>query len=675
MDPDTIWQAIFGQESNSGKNNKTSVTGAVGPGQIQPETFSQYAQPGEKINNPADNIAVSKRIVQDYYNKFNGDPERIATAYFSGPNNVAPSGHPLAWLENRHDPNNKYVSQYVSDINNRLKTMPQENIPDYLSGAGSLAAPATISGENIPDYLATSSPVNTGSFASRFPQSNAFTPTAGTATEEFSKGAAHGFTQSVSNILSTGGQAAQIEMGQPVNVPSPEETFNIAQRNVTGTLPQGVGGAGQLGENIGGTVPYMATMPSVEGIIPRLVQSGLIGGGATVGEAATKGTPLEGVGGLIGGVAGPTAVPYLAGKIARGGGNLLAGLTRGLTGVGADPIVKAFETGATGGEVGQAFREAISGGSTPQEIVQSAKTALTNMRLDRGTQYRSDMKNIAENNTPLSFADVNKAMAKASQIKTFKGQNLSPETAEVQGSVKQAIDDWKALDPNEYHTPIGMDALKQRLGSIKDNLPFNTPQRKVAEDAYSAIRGTIVNQAPKYADAMKGYEEASNQINEISKTLSINPKASVDTSFRKLLSTMRINANTNYGQRVNLMQQLEQSGAPNLSASLAGHSLESFWPRGLAKATSPLELGLAAYGGLTQGGLPGLAGVLAAAPAGSPRLVGSVSHGLGRLYGGIAPSLRGTPASVSALSNLLRQNQFQKFGNSQIPMRNALPVH
>src|ERR1035437_7437828 len=196
--------------------------------------------------------------------------------------------------------------------------------------------------------------------------------------------------------------------------------------------------------------------------------------------------------------------------------------------------------------------------STPQEIVQSAKTALTNMRLDRGTQYRSDMKNIAENNTPLSFGDIDKAMAKASEIKTFKGQNLSPETADVQSSVKDAIDDWKALDPNEYHTPIGMDALKQRIGSIKDNLPFNTPQRKVAEDAYSAIRGTIVKQAPQYADAMKGYEEASNEINE---TLSINPKASVDTSFRKLLSTMRNNANTNYGQRVNLMQQLEQSGA------------------------------------------------------------------------------------------------------------------
>jgi hypothetical protein len=673
MDPDTIWQAIFGQESNYGRDNRTSVTGATGPGQIQPETWRQYAQPGEHINNYNDNIAVSKRIVQDYYNRFGGDPGKIATAYFSGPGNV--SSGPQAWVRNLSDPTGKNVASYVSDINSRLKNMPQEKIPDYLSGAGQVAIPSVVN-EQIPDYLGKSEPVNTTSFASRFPQQDAFAPTQGTATEEFAKGGAHGFVNSLSNILSSGGQAAQIEMGQPINVPQAPETFNILQRNVTGPLPQGQGMAGSLGENIGGTLPYMATMPSVEGLAPRLLQSGLIGGGATAGEAATKGTALEPYGGLIGGVAAPTALPYLANKVAGGVGNTLAGISGSLTGVGPDPIVKAFQSGAKGGDVAQAFRDAISGGSSPEEIVQSAKAALTNMRLERGAQYRADMKNIAEDTTPLSFDAINKAIDKASSIKTFKGQNLSPETADVQGAVKEAIDNWKSLDPNEYHTPIGMDALKQRLGSIKDNLPFNTPQRKVADDAYNAVRQTIVKQAPQYADAMKGYEEASNQIGEISKTLSLNPKASVDTAFRKLLSTMRNNANTNYGQRVNLMQQLEQSGAPNLSASLAGHSMSSFLPRGLAQAASPIELMMAAYGGFTQGGLPGLASVLAAAPAASPRIVGSTSHALGRLYGGVAPYIKGTPAPAAALANLIRSggsNQLQKLTNAQIPYRAAVP--
>jgi membrane-bound lytic murein transglycosylase B len=46
------YDAIYAQESGSGKNTSTSVTGARGGMQIQPETFAQYAKPGENIDNP-----------------------------------------------------------------------------------------------------------------------------------------------------------------------------------------------------------------------------------------------------------------------------------------------------------------------------------------------------------------------------------------------------------------------------------------------------------------------------------------------------------------------------------------------------------------------------------------------------------------------------------------------
>src|ERR1035437_3159971 len=126
MDPDTIWNAIFGQESNSGTNNRTSITGAVGPGQIQPQTFSQYAQPGERINNYDDNIAVSKRIVNDLVRRYGPDPGRVATAYFSGPGNVSSSNNPTPFRQNKADPTGKTTASYVSDINQRLKTMPSD---------------------------------------------------------------------------------------------------------------------------------------------------------------------------------------------------------------------------------------------------------------------------------------------------------------------------------------------------------------------------------------------------------------------------------------------------------------------------------------------------------------------------------------------------------------------
>lgn len=52
---------------------------------------------------------------------------------------------------------------------------------------------------------------------------------------------------------------------------------------------------------------------------------------------------------------------------------------------------------------------------------------------------------------------------------------------------------------------------------------------------------------------MKNYENASNLIREIEKTLSLNPKASIDTALRKLQSVMRDNVNTNYGKRGDLV--------------------------------------------------------------------------------------------------------------------------
>lgn len=120
---DWIFGATIGQESGGNPNAATSITGARGIGQIRPQTFAQYAQPGENINNPNDNLAVSRRIQLDYYNRYNGDPARMAVAYFSGPHNVAPPGSPTPWIKDKADPTGKTVSSYVNDIQGRIARM------------------------------------------------------------------------------------------------------------------------------------------------------------------------------------------------------------------------------------------------------------------------------------------------------------------------------------------------------------------------------------------------------------------------------------------------------------------------------------------------------------------------------------------------------------------------
>lgn len=117
---DSVHGAIIGQESGGNPNVRTSTDNAKGPGQILDSTFARYAKPGESITNPADNLAVSKRIVADYYQKYDGDPARIAVAYFSGPGNVAPPGSPTPWKEDRKDGNGASTSGYVAGIMKRL---------------------------------------------------------------------------------------------------------------------------------------------------------------------------------------------------------------------------------------------------------------------------------------------------------------------------------------------------------------------------------------------------------------------------------------------------------------------------------------------------------------------------------------------------------------------------
>lgn len=114
-----VMTALLHQESGFGRNARTSVDGAQGPGQIIPATFRRYAKAGEDIGNADHNLAVMARIVKDLGTKFGDDPGRIATGYFSGEGNVN-RGSGQAWRNDAADGNRKRVSSYVSDVLTRL---------------------------------------------------------------------------------------------------------------------------------------------------------------------------------------------------------------------------------------------------------------------------------------------------------------------------------------------------------------------------------------------------------------------------------------------------------------------------------------------------------------------------------------------------------------------------
>jgi hypothetical protein len=295
------------------------------------------------------------------------------------------------------------------------------------------------------------------------------------------------------------------------------------------------------------------------------------------------------------------------------------------TGAGGESIRKAFSAGKKGGETAKAFTENMRGSVAPEEVLNLARADIAEMGAKKAADYRKGMAAVSGDKTVLSFNGIDKAMKNAYDMATYKGVVKNVTAAKKLQEVYDAIGKWKQLNPAEYHTPEGMDALKQNVGGLLESIPFEEKTaRNAVGNIYNSIKGEISKQAPTYSKVMKDYSSATETISEIEKALSLGKKASVDTSMRKLQSLMRNNVNTNFGNRLNLAKTMEQAGGREILPSIAGQALNTITPRGLQSATTLPT----AYLGYGAGGLPLAVGGLL---AGSPRLVGEAAYGAGKL--------------------------------------------
>lgn len=297
------------------------------------------------------------------------------------------------------------------------------------------------------------------------------------------------------------------------------------------------------------------------------------------------------------------------------------------TGAGQESVRQAFRAGKEGGSKSAAFADNMRGNVPIDDVLTAAKQDLEAIAAKKRADYRSGMVDIRNDKAVLGFGGIDTAIRDAVGKVTFKGQVKNERAASAVQKMADEVAAWKKLDPAEFHTPEGLDALKQKLGAILEDIPYEQKTARLAAgEIYNAVRGEITKQAPTYAKVMADYAKSSDLISEIERSLFGGNKAAADTSLRKLQSVMRNNVQTNYGQRVTLAKTLEDAGGLPIMPQLAGQAMNSWMPRGLQTATT-------GGGGavlVSQGMVPSALGLAAAS---SPRLVGELTHAAGQATG------------------------------------------
>jgi len=370
---------------------------------------------------------------------------------------------------------------------------------------------------------------------------------------------------------------------------------NIKQTLITDP----VGAAADLSTVLAGTgaAANMANMPRI---------------GNALAEASRLTNPL-------------TVMTAVAKPVAKVGGVVASNMLGMTSGVGPENVRQAAAAGFKGPRQGTSFWDNISGKADPTDVLDAAKEGIANMGRQKSAEYRANMAAVSGDKTVLDFAGIDKALDDASSVASFKGQVTNDRAAAALKQIKTDVAKWKSLDPAEFHTPEGLDALKQRIGGVLESIPFEEKTARLAAGkVYNAVKSEIVKQAPVYADTMKSYSEASELIREIERALIGGQKAAADTAMRKLQSLSRNNASTNYGNRLNLAKQLETQGGVDILPAIAGQAMNTWTPRGLSGQIG----GMATLGGSYLN--PQVAALL---PLQSPKAVGLATYGTGRAAG------------------------------------------
>ena len=345
------------------------------------------------------------------------------------------------------------------------------------------------------------------------------------------------------------------------------------QRGVAGLLPAATSTLGRFA--VGATPKVFSG--AVEGAAFSAANVGAQGGSNEDIASAAK------IGGIVGG-----AIPLgieVAKPILRVAGRAVAEVFGIGLGTGGKPIRRVAQAAEEGraGFVGSkaGVKSGLRTPTTGEDILIDTKKGLEAMKRRRATQYSRELVPIAARIDDVPLDKLNREIPEIlldfGIEETTDGLSFKNSTIGKRADrkvIKEIIDDIQSLDDM---SAISIDNLKQRISDVIDQVEPSSKSGALLTKINGKIIDTLNDSVPGYEKLTKGYAEVTEQIRDLTQSLSLKEGASKETAIKKLLSVLK----SNNEFREQLLQQLEQQGGQELLDRIAGVALSGKAPKGL----------------------------------------------------------------------------------------------
>lgn len=358
------------------------------------------------------------------------------------------------------------------------------------------------------------------------------------------------------------------------------------------------------------------------------VSSVLSGGGAITRAAGLSrtGNVLSKAGEVMNPINQALKGASAVGRGVRKASGVVASEGLGLTtGTGAEVIKEAFRNPS------DELTKAMRGQTSKDDLVQSARSGLDELRSQRGEEYRARLEDISKVQTELDITPIRQGLdrelsrfniTKAPDGRYDFSRSTISEPAEIERvkGVIETLDEW-GTQPGDM-TPIGVDLLKRRLD---DFYSPSSQARALVAGVRNEVKGLLTKQVEGYDEMVRGYGEATQFIDDLEDALSLGGGKARETAINKLTQGLRQDKE----YRTSLIKSLEGSTGKDLTGQIAGSALNTWLPRGLVGRLFSLGIGAqgaGVFGLLSPQFLIGLAAITTTF---SPRIVGEVVRALG----------------------------------------------